>query len=48
MRESWIDIAPGETIEIEPFATKGKPTILLKSDGTNQPVRIIYRLVEGE
>ena len=48
MRESWIDIAPGETIEIEPFATKGKPIILLKSDGTNQPVRIIYRFVEGE
>jgi len=45
---TWIDIAPGETIEIEPFATKGKPIILLKSDGTNQPVRIIYRYVEGE
>ena len=48
MGESWIDIATGKSIEFEPFATKGKPIILLKSDGANQPVRIIYRLVEGE
>ena len=48
MGESWIDIATGEAFEVEPFATKGKPIILLKSDGANQPVRVIYRLVEGE
>ena len=48
MGETWIDIATGKSIEFEPFATKGKPIVLLKSDGANQPVRIIYRFVEGE
>jgi len=48
MGESWIDIATGEAFEVEPFVTKGKPIVLLKSDGASQQCRIIYRFVESE
>ena len=46
--ESWIELEPGEEIKVEPFVTKSKqkPIVLLKSDGTNEPVRVIYRLIE--
>ena len=46
--ESWIEIDPNEEIKVEPFVTKSKqkPIVLLKSDGANEPVRIIYRLIE--
>jgi len=47
MGETWIDIATGKAFEVEPFATAGKPIVLLKSDGVSQPARIIYRFVEG-
>jgi|Deesub1362A_J573_1020465.scaffolds.fasta_scaffold00652_19 hypothetical protein len=47
MGETWIDIATEDTFEDEPFTTKGKPIVLLKSDGTSQSARIIYRFVEG-
>ena len=46
--ETWINLAAGEKIIFEPFITKGKPIVLLKSSGSSQPVRIIYRFVEGE
>ena len=54
MGETWIDLAAGKTFPfngsfLEPFVTKGEsPIVLLKSDGTSQPARIIYRFVEGE
>lgn len=54
MGETWIDIPasakfPFNGAFLKPFATKGEsPIVLLKSDGTSQPARIIYRLVEGE
>jgi len=48
MGETWIDIDTGASFSDEPFATKGAPIVLLKSDGTSQPARIIYKFVEGE
>lgn len=49
MGETWIDIETGSNFSVEPFVTKGEsPIVLLKSDGTSQPVRIIYRFVEGK
>ena len=48
MGESWIKIRPERYISIEPFTTKGKPIVLLKSDGASQPYQIIYRFVGGE
>jgi len=48
MGETWISLETGEKIDVVPFVTKGKPIILLKSSGASQPVKIIYRLVEGE
>ena len=48
MGECWIKIRPEKYLSVEPFATKGKPVVLLKSDGASQPYQIIYRFVEGE
>jgi len=48
MGETWIDIATGSERGFENFADKGKPVVLLKSDGTSQPAGIIYRFREGE
>jgi hypothetical protein len=48
MGETWISLrVSDQPLELEPFATKGKPIVLLKSDGTSQPARIVYRTVEG-
>ncbi len=47
MGETWIDIATQDTLPVEPFTTKGKPVVLVKSDGASQNARIIYRFVEG-
>lgn len=46
--ETWVELDPGEEIKVEPFVTKSKqkPIVLLKSDGVNEPVRIIYRVIE--
>ena len=46
MGEDWIKIPCGFGY-YDLFASMGKPIILLKSDGESQPVRIVYRLVEG-
>lgn len=46
MGETWIDITAGSREKFEPFTTKGKPIVLLKSSGVNQAVRLIYRMVE--
>ena len=48
MGETWISLETGDSLSVEPFATKGKPIVLLKSSGASQPVRIIYRLILGE
>jgi len=46
--ETWITIPTDTDFSVEPFADKGKPVVLLKSDGTSQSVEIVYRLKEGE
>jgi len=48
MGETWIDISPETDFSVDNSAEKGKPVVLLKSDGTSQPAAVVYRFKEGE
>mgnify|MGYP000557146432 CR=1 FL=1 len=47
MGETWVEIPTSSHFTVEPFAEKGKPIVLLKSDGSSQPAAVVYRLMEG-
>lgn len=45
--DTWVKVEAEDVFSIEPLFDVGSTIIFIRCNGASQPVRIIYRLVEG-